>query len=98
MEILEEGQAPSPSGISHVVESMDFSVSLKRAREAEFATPATPVRFSRHRSRSGESRKKSRGGSRSDSLSVSPSAGRHSRLPEVVLSSPRNVPASPRKS
>lgn len=40
MEILEEGQAPSSSGISHVV---DPSVSLKRACEAEFATPATPL-------------------------------------------------------
>lgn len=97
VEVLEEGQAPSSSGDSQF-ECMDSSVSLKRAREAEFATPAIPVRLSRHRSRSRESRKKSRGGSRSDSLSVSPSPGRHSRLPVVTPVFPRNVPASPRKS
>lgn len=85
--VLEEGQAPSSSGDTHDVEDMDSSVSLKRAREEDFVAPARP---SRHRSHSGDSRKKSRGGSlRGDSSSRSPSAGRHSRLPPVVPASPR---------
>ena len=74
--VLDEGQAPSLSGDTHDVENMDSSISLKRACEEEFTAPATPSRPSRPRSRSGDSRKKSR----SDSSSCSLSARRHSGL------------------
>ena len=86
--VSDEGQAPSLSGgTQDEAENMDSSVSLKRTRENEFAVPARP---SRHRSRSGDSRKKSRGDSlRGGSLSPSPSRGKHSGLPRVASASPR---------
>lgn len=77
--VLAEGLS---GGTQDEVEDMDSSVCHKRTRGVEFAVPARP---SRHRSCSGDFRKKSHG----DSSSPSPSRGKHSGLPRIVGASPR---------